>query len=171
MVTLYEIDEENAFDASALAEIEQKLGLALPNDYKGFVLSTGDVAFIDDGVTSDFEWRRSNGAAIQSDETEDFEDEYMLLVLDGPEEIIENINVLHGHYRQDGVGMLPKHLFPFTAGATREYLLISLAPKDHGSVYLYFPSDDPWGTGENNYLGYIASSFTDFIENKIRPYE
>jgi len=158
------------FSASDLNQIELAMGTNLPEDYKAFVSKMGPVSFGEDGVTFDVEWRRVDKKAMALGEDEDFEDDFMLLVLSDVDDVREHIDWLHaisGNYDP----MVPRDFFPFSTGASREYFLMSLAKEDYGAVYLYFPSDDPWGTSENNYLGYIASSFTDFIENKIRPYE
>ena len=170
MEVLYEPSPTGVFAAQAIEELEASVGSKLPDDYKDFVTKLGGVRFPSPRVTYDVEWRRVDAKALESDEDEDFEDDFMLLVLSDPENIHEHIRYLHA---KDGTyePFLPKTFFPFAKGATGDYLVMSLAENDYGAVYVYFPSDDPWGTGENNYLGYIASSFTDFIENKIRPYE
>lgn len=161
-------------DAAELESLEQQVGFELPSDYKTFMMTFGPVGFGDEGVTYDVEWRRVDGKPLSSDEDEDededFEDDFLLLVLSNPEYIRECLSRL---WLSGGakVPRIPDKYFPIAQEAIYPYVVMSLEGDDYGAIYLYYPSDDPWGTGENNYLGYIAKSFTDFIENKIRPYE
>lgn len=168
---LYEPSARGPFTATEIEELEQTLGCKLPVDYAEFVRTLGPVRFPSPRVTFDVVWQRVDGKAMDADEDEDFEDDFMLMILSDFENIQEHIRFLHGAYSKDGTSFIDKSLFPFSSDVDRGFLLMSLAEETYGKVYIYFPGDDPWGTGNNNYLGYVAGSFTDFIENKIRPYE
>lgn len=153
-----------------LNDLEARAGHRLSDDYRSFMKTMGPVNFGDDGATFDVDWRRIDGQPMAADEDEDFEDDFMLLVLSDAEVIASNIDFLNTAHGAQGP-MVPPVLFPFAAQATRGYLLMSLAQSDSGSIYLYYPSNDPYGEGENAYLGYIAPSFSTFLDTALRPYE
>lgn len=171
MIVNIQKSSRGVFSSEDIASLQTEAGGRLPEDFATFMQTMGPVSFGDDGVTFDVTWQRVDGEDMTADEDEEFQDDFMLLVFSGIESIKKHIRFLHGAYSKDGEPMIDKSLFPFSSDVDRGFLLMSLAEDTYGKIYVYFPADDPWGTGNNNYLGYIAASFTDFIENKIRPYE
>ncbi len=59
-------------------------------------------------------------------------------------------------------------MFPIGGNANEDLILLDL---NDGSIWLLPEGrDDVWGTGDNTELGYVAPSFTDFI-NGLRKGE
>ncbi len=171
MTALFRPTQRNDYTEAEIQRLIRAAEKPLPQDYLDFLREFGGVSFADAGVTFDVTWQRVDGQPMAADEDDDFEDDFMILILSSPQMVLETRSWLHGDDNPHLPPIIPKTLFPISRDADRGILLISLAEGTYGHVYIYFPGYDLWGTGNNNYLGYIASSFTDFIQNKIRLYE
>jgi len=68
--------------------------------------------------------------------------------------------------RNEGVDI--KGLIPFAADPHDNLFVMSVAPADYGSVYLFKQEDDP---GESSSYGLVCKSFTDFITGLTNEYQ
>ena len=65
---------------------------------------------------------------------------------------------------QNGYPMLPGNMFPIGGDPGQDLVLIEMEP-DNGRIWYWRAVPDVWGTPGNRTLGFVADSFTDFINN------
>jgi cell wall assembly regulator SMI1 len=68
--------------------------------------------------------------------------------------------------RNEGLDM--KGMIPFAADSHDNLFVLSVAPADYGSIYLFGREDDP---GESSSYSFVCSSFTDFITGLTNEYQ
>ncbi len=76
------------------------------------------------------------------------------------------INRLLRENRAEGIDM--KGMIPFAADPHDNMFVLSVAPDDYGSVYIFGQEDDP---GESSSYRYVCGSFTDFITGLTNEYQ
>jgi SMI1-KNR4 cell-wall len=64
----------------------------------------------------------------------------------------------------NGYPMIPTHVLPIGGTGGQDMILMEMEPKN-GRIWYWPFSNDAWGTPGNRTLGFVADSFTDFINN------
>lgn len=65
---------------------------------------------------------------------------------------------------ENGLPQYPENMFPIGGTAGQDMILLELSPQK-GRIWYWPEREDAWGRGDNKTLGYVAGSFTDFINN------
>ena len=76
------------------------------------------------------------------------------------------IDMLLRDNRNEGIDM--KGMIPFAADPHDNLFVISVAPADYGSVYIFGQKNDP---GESSSYSFVCRSFTDFITGLTNEYQ
>lgn len=65
---------------------------------------------------------------------------------------------------QNGFPMIPQNMMPFAGTAGQDMILMEMEP-ENGRIWYWPYTNASWGTPGNERLGFVADSFTDFINN------
>jgi hypothetical protein len=65
---------------------------------------------------------------------------------------------------QNGFPMLPDNMFPVGGTPGQDLVVVEMEP-EKGRIWYWRFTNDAWGTPGNRTLGFVANSFTDFINN------
>ncbi len=138
-----------------VARVAELMGRTPPADYQEFLLSHGFVEW-DIDIPDTFQWRlRGEGQdVVKSSSVTHLE----------PVRKMESY-LRHGRVDDPSRGLpqFPAEFFPIAGTAGQDAILMELAP-EHGRIWYWPEREDPWGTGDNTELGFVAESFTAFIE-------
>ncbi|PID36634.1 MAG: hypothetical protein CR993_04645 [Rhodobacterales bacterium] len=63
---------------------------------------------------------------------------------------------------------IPKKYFPVGTDISGMYLLMDISPEKFGTIWAWHKSTDPWGKGDNLYIGFVADSYEDFLFNRLQ---
>ncbi len=64
----------------------------------------------------------------------------------------------------DAGSRIPEHMLPINTDSG-EILLIDLSEENYGKIWLWYATEETWGSEHNKTLDFIANSFTEFIES------
>lgn len=147
-----------AFPPATPEEIDELVGLAgyqLPADLTGFLRSYGLVEW-DIDIPDTFDYRL--GGEGQS------------IVRSAFVGRMASLNSLRNHVRYGqaynpsmGLPQYPANYWPIVRTPGQDVVLIELEPT-LGRIWYWPEREDPWGTGDNTEPGFVADSFTAFIE-------
>jgi hypothetical protein len=141
-------DNGSRLTESQVADLESRIGLPLPDDYRRFLLENNGGSPTPDVI-------KVNG--IQGSETD-------LGVFFGIDRSIESENIEWNlHVMSDRVG---RPLMPIADDSGGNVFFLSLSGHDRNSIYYHYF----WGPGADGELYLVATSFTSFLE-KIRQLE
>lgn len=141
-----------------IAEIERLVGTSIPDDYREFLLKYSTVIGADSVGAYFFPCQFKDKSVIAGD----------FSLVPWAKLTITAIKVLHNsHPTSENVGLrLPKELLPLTRD-NNATLLIDLRPDSFGNIH-FVPVIKKRTFGTPGYgwdnIGYVASSFTDFIK-------
>lgn len=147
------------FEAATAADImrvEAALGQELPADYKAFVGEHGFVEW-DIDIPDSFDYR------LGPEHQPTIKNDGCISHL-WPVRHLERMAADQRSEGQDGLPLLyPNTHFPIGGTPGQDQILLELTPKP-GRIWFWPEREDPWGTGDNTELGFVAETFTAFIE-------
>ena len=158
------------FSASEVAEIEQTVGMPLPESYKAFVAVHGNAY-----VTEDFDdwryvhvdWRRTDGRPVPPEDAEEIETVFPFYGLWPADTALDQYTTLH--IADDRLLTIPRHYFPIGHDTGGAKFWLDLSEEGKGSVWVIYTNINvPWGEEGNNYIGFVAHDFEDFIAAKLQ---
>lgn len=138
-----------------VAEVRRLAGAPLPDDYLDFLSRYGFASW-DDALPAWFSYAVRQGDAV-------VEQTSALTHLQSPSSIASLLQHAWSDDPASGFPVAPSTMFPFAGTAGQDLILLNLAP-ERGIWFLPEGREDPWGTGDNTQLGYIAPDFTTFID-------
>jgi len=150
------------FTDAQLAEIEKLVSKKLPVDLKTFLkqyggVSTG-VGYLDDPVAF-FVVRVQMGTSV-SEYSAGFS------YFTSHEEMVRSYTILTGDSPHFDAGpRIPELMLPINNPSDNDMLLLDLSDKNYGKIWYWKAIEETWGSEDNNMLGYVAKSFTDFINS------
>ncbi|NJN05155.1 MAG: SMI1/KNR4 family protein [Rhodobacteraceae bacterium] len=138
-----------------IAELEALAGQALPADLIGFLRTHGFVEWdIDIPDTFDYRLGQSGQTVVKS--------AYV-----GRMASLHSLRdfVRYGRAENPSLGLpqFPPTYWPVVRTPGQDVVLTELGPSA-GRIWYWPERADPWGTGDNTELGFVADSFTAFIE-------
>ena len=142
-------------DEAALAQLTALAKTPLPADYIAF-LKTHGFAQWDTELPSWFSYRLEEAGGVVARRTR-------LAFLNDPEAVAQTLKFGFADDAPNGLPIAPPHMFPIAGTDGSDTILLD---KVDGGVW-FWPEDrqDPWGTGDNTVHGYVAPTFSDFINN------
>lgn len=136
---------------SELREWELSTGYTLPKDYRIFLLKYNG------GMVRPWIFRHDHPQVVGSDR------EMLLDYLRDWQSVVESS---HLDTPPDLATRPPGHIdIGRDPGGGR--ILLSLRPEEHGNVVYWLPSYMHWGEEPNNVVGFIARSFTEFLNGLL----
>jgi hypothetical protein len=134
-------------DEHKLRQWEQSTAYTLPKDYRSFINKYNG------GMIKPWIFRHDHPQVVGSDR------EMLLDYLRDWQSVVE---ISHLDTPPDLATLPPGHIdIGRDPGGGR--ILLSLRPQDHGNVVYWLPSYMHWGEEPNNVVGFIARSFTEFL--------
>jgi hypothetical protein len=153
---------------SEIEKIEDLLGHSLTKDYVE-TLKQCNAPYIEslDKVVH-CRWLNLDQSPAEGDEAEEFETISPIFSLWNVDTIITELKQVH-EYSDKSKTFLPKWFVPIAHnGGGGDYIMDVSSGPDRGSIYLWYVNlNDPWGDGNNRFVGHIADNFTQFIQEKI----
>lgn len=139
-----------------IARVEAALGLTLPDDYKAFLKAHGFVEW-DIDIPDSFDYR------FGPDHQPTVKNDGCISHL-WPAAHLER---MAADVRTGAAGspplFYPNTHFPIGGTPGQDQILMELTPKQ-GRIWFWPEREDHWGQGDNTELGFVAETFTDFIE-------
>jgi hypothetical protein len=153
-------------DLLQLTQIETSIKQAFPAEYKEIITNYG-FPYFEPAMCFVPVWQKYNNEPFTQEELEG--------MTDVPERGIatfQEITTLAETYEllAQFPGYIPPQLFPFTKDFGTSYLAFKLDDSpQHGSIWCVVNSDEPWGTGDNQCVGYVAPNLTEFLFTTLQP--
>lgn len=157
-------EELDPFTPEQVAQIEARIGEALPEPYKEIVMTHGDLYF-EHPRLFDVEWQRIDGEPLDPAESRDFVTEYATYGFHSAERVLEQLDLIRMNIGDN----LPERYFPFAQDLQAMHLMLDLKRgRGHGAIWAWWFKSEPWGTGDNQYVGYVAESLEAFLFEATR---
>ena len=138
--------------AEEIAEVEALAGRSLPADYKGFLKDHGFVEW-DMDIPDTFDYRLGTDQPVVKSA--------YIAHLSNLAFLREFDKYGRADNPSQGLPQFPAEYFPIGGTPGQDKILLELGT---GRIWYWPERADPWGTGDNTELGYVAESFTRFVE-------
>jgi len=141
-------------------KVEKLVSKNLPDDVKDFLKKYGGVStglgYIDDPIAF-FIVRVPMGTAMR-----EFSTGFSYFA--SYDEMIESYTILTGDSPHFDAGTrIPEKMIPVSNPSDNNMILLDLSDKNYGKIWYWEAVEETWGSEDNNMLGFVANSFTDFI--------
>ena len=160
--------EELKVSKSDLARLSKRVTGQLPPRYAKIITEYGIPSFDLDGRYFDVAWSRIDGEVVTAPELERLQTEFLTFGFLTSETVANVLDMFERYAPRDGGFAAPPHFFPFAQDVYSLTLVFDLSPERHGQIYAWQPVPEPWGEGENRYIGFVADSLDDFLFNRLR---
>jgi hypothetical protein len=142
------------FSEAEISEIEAEIKEKLPESFKEFLLEHGEMMF----ELGEFAKVKVYFDVNQTELVQ----EAALSYLGSKDLILRDWKAyaLEHEYIEDIGPRIPPQMLPIGRALMRRdaILLLNLSEKNNGSIWIWDGPDETWGTGENRFIGYVASS-------------
>lgn len=164
--------DQSSATLGELGKIEGILGCKIPEDYRHFLESCNgaSIAMPPDeiGAAVKVKWLRSDLTRAQPEEVADFPVLFFIGGIWAAAEVISEMEQFFV-YGDQSLGFLPRHYLPISQdnGGSDYIIDVSDGPQ-RGHVYLWpVNTNVSFGQERNEYIGFVARSFTEFVNEKI----
>lgn len=168
----YAESDQSSATIAELRKIEGIIGCKIPEDYRHFLESCNGASIAmppdDVGAAVNVEWLRSDLTTPQPEEVADFQVLFFIGGIWAAAEVISEMEQFFVHGDQS-LGFLPRHYLPISHdnGGSDYIIDVSDGPQ-RGYVYLWpVNMNVSFGQERNEHIGFVARSFTEFVNEKI----
>ena len=160
-------DADERVEPVVLKELASRVRGNLPRRYVEILEVFGPPYFEKGDKAFTVDWSRFDGKKLRHDEQALFPEDYAISVFSSPPRLTEMLDHIE-FCSSFEAPCLPRPFFPFATDVFSMMLLFDLSPERHGQIYAWQPVPEPWGEGENQYIGFVADSLDDFLFNRLR---
>lgn len=160
--------DERATDAE-IATLKAAFSTSLPDLFVTLYQQHGPIFFGDNddgGLQFDIAWRSIDGQDIAVDA---FDDLLLDDVIDTMKSVPDILEVLSEWTELASSSPPAGAYLPFSETHDAHVLMIAMTGPETGKIFAWRTGPDAWGEGQSAYIGFIADSFGDFLNNRLYP--
>lgn len=165
MLNYWQLKNKPKATAEDIQLIESSLGIKLPTSYVEFITRYGFVIFQSgiDGMRDAFDYTITYPDRV---EVHEGDIAYMMKA----DRVIQSYNIATDpDYGEEWSPCFPRNYLPIAGDAGQGSILLELDGDHPGRIWYWTEKQWPWGEEDNTWLGFVAESFYDFINN-LHPY-
>lgn len=160
--------EDRATEAD-IAALQAAFSAPLPEVFVTLHRQHGPIFFGDNedgGLQFDIAWRRIDGQEMAVDA---FEDLLLDDVIDSMDSVAEIKDRLSDWAELASWAPPAGAYLPFSETHDAHVLMVAMSGPETGKVFVWQAGSSPWGEDQGAYVGFIADSFNDFLNNRLYP--